>query len=588
MLREDRADGSIILRSRYEIGPVARCTGDWLDLWAAEAPDRVFLAERAGAGWREVTYGVALQHVKAIARHLLARDLGPERPIMILSGNGVDHGLLTLAAQYVGIPTVPVAEQYSLIPAAHARLSYAARLTTPGLVFAADGGQYADALALDVFAGVEKLTSAAGPVGTTPFADLLVETSTDIGPAAAAVGPETLAKVLFTSGSTSDPKGVLTTQRMLTTNQAQIATCLPFLRERPPCIVDWLPWNHTFGGSYNFNLMLANGGSLYIDDGKPAPGLMDRTLENLALKSATISFNVPVGFAQLVAAMEADAALRETYFANLDMIFYAGASLPRATWDALAQMAREIGGKTPLITTSWGLTETAPGAMLSHQQSDDPSVIGVPMPALDVKLVPVDVNRFDVRVRGDSITKGYLRNAAKTQEAFDDEGFFLTDDAMGFVDPSDVSKGMAFDGRLSEDFKLSSGTWVQTAALRLSLLGALAPFAQDAVITGADRDALGVLIIPNRAAITARGWHVREQDGLLRSASLEQALTTQLAAHAAAATGSATRISRALVLANPPVMAEGEATAKGNINFPGFLPPARTWLSVFMVRMATG
>ncbi|MGJ8615413.1 MAG: feruloyl-CoA synthase [Sulfitobacter sp.] len=560
VLREDRADGTVLLRSRYPLEPVvARCSGDWLHHWAEKTPDQVFLAERSGDGWREVTYQETLTQVQAIAGHLLSRDLGPWRPIMILSGNSVDHGLLTLAAQYVGIPTVPVAEQYSLIPAAHTRLEYAVRLVKPGLVFADDAARYSDALALDVFKDVE--------VVSTGFSDFLKPTATDIATAFESVTHDTLAKILLTSGSTSDPKGVLTTMGMMTTNQAQIAACLPFVQARPPRIVDWLPWNHVFGGSHNFNLMLANGGSLYIDDGKPAPGLFGRTLENLADKSATISFNVPVGFAQLVTALERDKTLRETYFADLDMIFYAGASLPQDTWAALERLALDTCGQLPLITSSWGLTETAPAALISHEPAKGAGIVGVPMPGVTVKLVPEADGRFDVRVKGANITSGYLNDAAKTRAAFDEEGFFITDDAMGFVDPDDANKGLRFEGRLSEDFKLMTGTWVRAANVRLALLAALAPFAQDVVITGQGRDAIGALIVPNRAVIAAQGWEVMEQNGVLYCDPLNEILVGRLEALAAGATGSAARVTCALVMSEPPAMARGEATAKGNINF---------------------
>lgn len=569
--RRQRSDGAILLTSDHDLGPVARCTGEWLDHWAQATPDAVFLAERHGNGWREVTYAQAQTQVQAIASHLINRDLGPDRPVMILSGNGVDHGLLTLAAQYVGIPTVPLAEQYALIPAAHHRLIHAALLVGPGMVFAADATQYAAALALDVFEGVEVVSAAPAQPGQTDFADLLRPTGADVDRRARAVGPDTLAKILLTSGSTSDPKGVLTTQRMMTTNQAQVAACLPFVTARPPCIVDWLPWNHVFGGSYNFNLMLANGGALYIDDGKPAPGLFDRTLENLSRKSGTISFNVPIGFAQLVTALQKDAALRDTYFAELDMIFYAGASLPQETWSALEQLAQASGRPLPLITTSWGLTETAPGALIGHEPAKGAGIVGVPMPGIEVKLIPDETGRCDVRVKGDSITKGYLGDPDTTADAFDEEGFFISGDAMRFVDPEDPDKGLRFDGRMSEDFKLSTGNWVLAANLRLDLLAALAPFAQDIVVTGQGRDTVGVLILPNRAAIAAQGWEVAEKDGLLICPALHDIISARLRDHNLTAPGRAGQIAQAMILSEPASMADGEATAKGNINFPRFL-----------------
>lgn len=570
VLREDRADGAIVLRSAYDHGPVARCTGDWLDHWADATPDALFLAELSGVGWREVTYGAARDMVRAIAGQLLNRELGPDRPIMIISGNSIDHALLSLAAQYVGIPVVPVAEQYALIPAAHGRLIHAADIVRPGLVYASDAAQYAAALDLEVFAGVERLSSVPATSGATDLADLMRPDSSDVQAAADAVTPDTLAKILLTSGSTSDPKGVLTTQRMMTTNQAQVAACLPFLAKRPPRLVDWLPWNHTFGGSYNFNLVLANGGSMHLDDGKPATGLFDRTCQNLAEVSATISFNVPVGFAQLVTALKADKALRETYFADLDMIFYAGASLPQDIWTALEQLALDTCGQLPLITTSWGLTETAPGVMISHEPAKGAGLVGVPMPGCAVKLVPDGDGRFDVRVKGDNVTPGYLNNPAKTAEAFDAEGYFITGDAMQMVDPVDANRGLMFDGRISENFKLMTGTWVRASQLRLDVLAVLAPFAQDVVITGENRSEVGAMILPNRAAIAAQGWTPTEADGVITCGPLQEELGRRLSALADQPDQSI-HVSCALILSEPASMAEGEATAKGNINFPKFL-----------------
>lgn len=569
--REDRADGTVLLRSGYELGPVARCTGDWLEHWAAQTPQALFLAEPAGEGWRELRYGDALTQVRAIASHLLTRGLGPDRPVLVISGNSIDHALLSLAAQYVGVPVVPVAEQYALIPAAHPRLVHAAQMVRPGLVYALDATQYGAALTLEVFDGVEKLSSVPAGSGATAFADLMRPVAADVQGAFAAVTGDTLAKILLTSGSTSDPKGVLTTQGMMTTNQAQIRACLPFLGTRPPRLVDWLPWNHTFGGSYNFNLVLANGGSLYLDDGKPAPGLFDRTCRNLAEISATISFNVPVGFAQLVRALETDKALRETYFADLDMIFYAGASLPQDVWSALERLALDTCGQLPLITTSWGLTETAPGVLISHEPAKGAGLVGVPMPASAIKLVPQGEGRFDVRVKGDNVTRGYFDNPAKTAEAFDDEGYFITGDAMRLVDPDDVNRGLMFDGRISENFKLMTGTWVMATQLRLEVLAALAPFAQDVVITGEQRADIGALILPNRAAIAAQGWTLSDADGVLSCPPLQAELSKRLTALAASGTGRSSQVICALVLSEPASMAEGEATAKGNINFPKFL-----------------
>jgi feruloyl-CoA synthase len=569
--RTDRPDGTIILESGYDLGPVARCTGDWLHTWAAAAPDRVFLAERSGAGWRTVTYSQALEMVRAIAGHLLSRDLGPEKPILIISGNSVDHGLLSLAAQYVGVPTVPVAEQYSLIPAALPRLDYVAKLVKPGMVYASDGGTYSCAFGLDSLAGVEKLSSVPGDTGATDFNSFLTPSGSDVDAAFAKITPDTLAKILMTSGSTSDPKGVLTTQKMMTTNQAQLAQALPFVTARPPQLVDWLPWNHVFGGSHNFNLMLANGGSLYIDEGKPAAGMFDKTLANLREISGTISFNVPVGFAQLVTALKADKQLRERYFAQLDMIFYAGASLPQATWAELERLAMETRGKLPLINSSWGLTETAPAALLQHEPAKGAGIVGVPLPGVTVKLIPDDDGRCDVRVAGPTITKGYHDNPEKSAEAFDEEGFFVTGDAMRLIDPNDPARGLMFDGRMSEDFKLMTGTWVRAAQLRLDLLAALAPYVSDLVLTGQGREEVGMLLVPNHATIKAEGWQVSDDAGAMICPPLMEKIGAVMKELAAKTTGSASRVTGAILLTDLPSMGDGEVTAKGNLNFPKML-----------------
>ncbi|WP_370268740.1 feruloyl-CoA synthase [Nioella sp.] len=569
VIRTDREDGTILLASAHPLGPVVRRTGDWLHRWAGEAPDRVFLAERSGAGWRSESYAAALQKVRALAASLLARGLGADTPILILSGNGVDHGLLALAGQYAGIPTVPVAEQYSLIHGAHGRLRHAVELVRPAMAYTIDAQQYGEALDLDCFDGIEIVASHPhGRPGVTAFETLLQgDGSVDLDAAFDAVTPDTVAKILMTSGSTSSPKGVLTTQGMMCVNQAQLAAAMPFLGERPPRIVDWLPWNHVFGGSHNFNMMLASGGTLYIDDGKPVPGLFERTVENLGLVTGTLSFNVPVGYGMLLKALKADAALRRRFFEDLDLVFYAGASLPQEIWQGFEAMAMEIKGEVPLITTSWGLTETAPAVMLQHEPIDRSGVVGVPLPGSEIKLLPDADLRCEVRVKGPNVMPGYYEAPDKTAEAFDEEGFFLTGDAMVFVDPGDADKGMKFDGRISEDFKLLTGTWVRAAQLRIDMLACLSPLAADLVITGADRTEIGVMIFPNMAELRAEGFSNAEQGGALSDPMLLGEIHRRLAERAREVSGSSTRVARAIVLAEPPSMPEGEMTAKGNLNF---------------------
>ncbi|WP_417207286.1 feruloyl-CoA synthase [Antarctobacter sp.] len=562
--REDRADGTILLRSGHAMTAPATRTGDWLDHWSEITPHAVFLAERSGGGWREVTYGEARDAVRLIAASLLARGMNADTPILILSGNGVDHGLLTLAAQYVGVPTVPLAEQYALIPGAWPQLEHCAQLVKPAMVFADDGARFATALAHDLFDGVERVVARNPQAGETELAAMLrAGDGLAVAAAALQVGPETVAKYLMTSGSTSHPKGVITTQAMMCANQAQIADALPFLRERAPRIVDWLPWNHVFGGSHNFNMMLANGGALYIDGGKPIPAKIAETIENNRLMNGTMAFNVPVGFAMLRNALKADADLRRQYFEDLDMLFYAGASLPQDVWTDLEDMARAVRGEALLVNSSWGLTETAPACLIQHEPTTMSGIIGVPMTGVEVKLIPDADMRCEIRVRGPNIMPGYLNDPEKTAEAFDDEGFFLTGDAVKFVDEGDLTKGMRFDGRISEDFKLLTGTWVRAATLRLELMIEYAPLVQDIVVCGADRAEVGLMIFPSAEALALAGD--TKDGGALMSAALRAALAAKLALRTGH--GSAARITRVIVLAEPPSLGDGEITAKGNLNY---------------------
>lgn len=559
---ESRDDGTLILSSGLELGPVVDKTTDWLHRWAVEAPDRVFLAERDGKGWRTVTYAQTLDMVRRIAASLLARGMGPETPVVVMSGPSVNHGLLVLATQYIGMPLVPLAEQYALIPEAHSRLLYAVEKTSPAMVFAEDGKAFGAALALPELAGLDKIVAHSGAAGTIAFDELLKgEPDAALDAANAKVGPETLAKILFTSGSTSMPKGVPQTQGMMCVNQAQYQAVFPFLEDHPPVMVDWMPWNHVFGGSSDFNMTLANGGSMYLDNGKPVKGLFERTLENQKSVSATMSLNVPIAYAMLVEAMREDAELRANFFDGLDMIFYAGASLPADVWAALEEMALAETGRIPMMTSSWGLTETAPMAVIHYQGGAESGHIGVPAPLLEAKLIPESPGRYEIRVRGPNVMSGYYNDPAKTAEAFDDEGFFITNDAVRFVDEEDRAKGVRFDGRISEDFKLQTGTWVQAGNLRLEAMAALSGLVQDVVITGADKREIGIMIFPP----AARG--LKGEDGTIRDAGYLAEISEKLSELAAKATGSASRIKRAIVLAEPPHVGDGEITAKGSLNY---------------------
>ncbi|MFV0513488.1 MAG: feruloyl-CoA synthase [Jhaorihella sp.] len=560
--RQQRDDGTVILGSGLDLGPVARCSGEWLHRWAEESPDRVFLAERSGAGWRKATYGEMLEQVRAVAAALLERGFGPGRTIVALSGPGIDHAILTLAAQYVGAPIVPLAEQYSLITEAHSRLLYAVNKVRPAMIYASDGDRFAAALALPELAGIEQLVSRGAGPNQTRFESLLSgRAGPDVDAAHAAVGPDTMAKILFTSGSTSMPKGVPQTQRMMCVNQAQYLACLPMLGARPPVMVDWLPWNHVFASSSNFNMILSNGGTLYLDDGKPVKALFERTLENLAMQGATLSCNVPIAYALLIAAMRDNADLRRTFFADLDLIFYAGASLPQDVWTALEDMALEETGRVPMMTSSWGMTETAPAAILHYQGGASTGMIGVPLPELETKLVPDQPGRYELRVRGPNIMPEYFEDAERTAESFDEEGFFVTGDAVRFADPDDITRGVRFDGRVAEDFKLMTGIWVHASALRLAALATLGGLVQDVVVTGDGRADLGLLIFPNPARVQAGAGQA-----VIDDTDYCAEIVTRLRDLASHATGSSSRIVRALVLAEPPSVGDGEITAKGSLN----------------------
>jgi len=564
-LAEARPDGSVILSCGFGLGPVAPTTLHWLDRWSEEAPSRTFLAERSGPGWREVPYGEAAGLVMALATGLLARGIRPGDRIVALSGPSVDHGILTLAAQSIGAVTVPLAEQYALIPDAAPRLTYCLSKVTPKMVYAHDGVAFARALDHELLAGAMKLVSAGAGPGMLSFDELLDETrEAEVYAIRDHLGPDTLAKILFTSGSTSEPKGVPQTQGMMTVNQAQYLACLPMLGERAHKLLSWLPWNHVFAGSSDFNMALSNGGSLYLDDGKPTAGHFGRTLENLAMHPPTLQLDVPVAHAMAMEALKKDAELRRAYFTDLDLFFYAGAALPHDVWDAFEAMSREVTGDIPMMISSWGMTETAPMALIYHEKGAKSGMIGVPAPGLRAKLLPLGGERFELRVTGPNVIDGYYEDPVRTAESFDEEGFFVTGDAVHLVNPEDPSRGLVFDGRLTEDFKLITGTFVHATMLRNRLLTALGPLVQDVVVVGEGRGQVGLIVFP--AAARFPGGLTDDGAGALNDAGYSAELQAVLGHHAAKATGSSMRIARAIVCAAPPSVGDGEITPKGSIN----------------------
>jgi feruloyl-CoA synthase len=533
---EKRADGTMLLRSPQKLGPYARCVTEWLVQWSDKAPDRVFLAERKADGWRKLTYRETYGAVRRIAQALLDRGLGPERPVAILSDNSIDHALLVLGAMHVGIPAAPISPAYSLMSKDFGKLKYIFDLIQPGLVYAADPQKFAPALAA---VGAQSV-SVAELLETNPGSTQEREFTK--------VAPESVAKILFTSGSTGIPKGVVNTHKMLCANQQMLAQAWPFVEDQPPVVVDWLPWNHTFGGNHNFNMVLRNGGTLYVDGGKPVPGLVETTARNLKEVPSTIYFNVPRGYDLLLPFLEKDAELREAFFRDLQALFYAAAALPQNLWDRLKKLKPDV-----TMLSAWGSTETSPLATSVHFRMERPGVIGLPVPGCELKLVPA-AGKMEVRVRGENVTPGYHRRDDLTRAAFDEEGFYRIGDAVKLADAADPSKGIVFDGRVAEDFKLSTGTWVNVGAVRVRLIAAADPLIQDAVITGHDRDEVGALVFlapgtkdMSHAAVTSR------LAGVLQRLSDEGG-------------GSAATPRRLLIMSEAPSIDANEITDKGYMN----------------------
>ena len=569
---ETLPDGSLVIRSARRLGAIPRAVGVWLEKWAAEAPDRVFLAARDEAGgWRRLTYRQAERDARAIGQALLERGLSPAKPILILADNGLDHALLVLGALHVGVPVAPVSTAYARLSRDFAKLRYIYDLVDPELIYVDDAERFADALTA-IGASRREIVASRGHlpgVALTPFHSLTASTPTSAVVAAfAQVGPETVAKILFTSGSTGQPKGVINTQRMLCVNQESAAATWPFLEQHPPVIVDWLPWNHTFGANHNFNMMLRNGGTLYIDEGKPLPGLIGRTIANLREISPTVVFNVPRGYAALLEHLETDAGLCQTFFSRLDMLLYAAAALPQSLWDRLQKLGLQVRGRQLPFVSSWGLTETAPIATSVHWPLDRPGNIGVPVPGVEVRLVPVG-EKLEVRVKGDNVTPGYFKNPEQSRQAWDEGGWFKTGDAVRLADPANPAAGLVFDGRTAENFKLSSGTWVNVGTLRTAVIAAAAPVIEDAVITGHDRDEVGLLIFPSLAGIRALTPHLGADATLpqmLADRQVRDAVARGLAQHNAQARGSSMRVGRCLLLVEPPSIDASEITDKGYLN----------------------
>jgi len=567
---EPRSDGTQVLRSTEPLQAYPQRLSDRLAHWAGEAPDRTFVARRGADGqWECITYAQMLDRAQRIGQSLLQRGLSVDRPLAILSENDLEHLTLAMAAMWVGVPYAPISSAYSLVSGDFAKLRFILSTLTPGMVFASNPA-YARALTTVVAPDAEIVLTRGSLEGraTTSFSTLLSATpGPETAAAHEATGPDTIAKFLFTSGSTKDPKGVVNTNRMLCASQQMLRQVLAFVADEPPVLVDWLPWNHTFGGNHNVGIVLYNGGTLYIDDGKPTPKGIAETLRNLREISPTIYFNVPKGFEEIAGAMDDDKTLRETLFRHVKAFMFAGAGLSQSVWDRLDHHAERTIGERVRMITGLGMTETAPSCTFAVGTDVKAGWIGLPVPGVEVKLVPL-ADKTEIRFRGPNVMPGYWRAPQQTADAFDEEGYYRTGDAVRFVDASEPDRGLMFDGRLAEDFKLSTGTFVHVGALRSKIAALGAPLVADSVIAGLNHDDISVLLIP-------RLDECRKRAGLAASVEPGEVLANPLVRDFfqrlvdrlwKEGTGSANRVARAHVLKDAPSLETGEMTDKGSIN----------------------
>ncbi len=572
VVAEHRADGIILLRSPQALGTYPDKLTERLEFWAAETPTQAFIAQRDKNGdWRAITYEQALEFARRIGQSLLERNLSADRPIVILSGNDIEHALLALAALYVGIPHAPISPAYSLMSGDFGKLRSIINLLTPGMVFACDGNQFAKAIRAVVADDVEIVVTRNTPDGqrATRFADLTKPTpASAVDAAHNAVGPDTIAKFLFTSGSTGVPKCVINTQRMWCANQVMIRQSLSYFADEPPVIVDWAPWHHTAGGNHDVGLVLYNGGTFYIDEGKPLPGAIEETVKNLREVAPTWYFTVPKGYEALLPFLRSDAELRRNFFSRLKLFWFAGAGIAQHVFDEIQELAVETCGERILFLTGFGSTETAPFALARTWHAENAANMGLPGAGMDLKLVPNE-GKLEARVRGPNITPGYWRQPEFTEKAFDEEGFYRLGDAFKFADENDPRQGLLFDGRIAEDFKLSTGTWVNVGPLRAGFVDHFAPYVRDVVLAGADRNEIGALVFPDLAACRKLAPDLPADaaaETVLNDKRVREHFTGRLMQLAKANSGSSARITRALLMVEPPSLDKGEMTDKGSIN----------------------
>jgi feruloyl-CoA synthase len=568
---ERRDDGIIYLRPKASLGDYPVRITDRLHHWARLEPNRIFMAERAAdGGWRTINYAQLLSSARRIASALLVRGLSAEKPVVILSGNSIDHALIAFGAFYAGIPFCPVSPAYSLVSRDYSKLDYLMKLLTPGLVFADDADKFADAILHNAPGDTEIVVSRGEIQGLslTTLAELqAVPESPRLDAVHDAIGPDTIAKFLLTSGSTGNPKAVINTQRMICANQVMLRETLAFLKDEPPVIVDWLPWNHTFGGNHNIGLTLYNGGSMYLDEGKPMPGGIEETVRNLREISPTVYFNVPKGYESLLPYLRDDQALRQKFFHRLHAMFFSGAALSPYVWNSLDELAvQEKGYRVPMLT-GLGATETSPFFMSVKPETSRSGHVGLPVLGNDAKLVPNN-GKLEVRARGPNVTPGYWRQPDLTKAAFDEEGFYKFGDALKLAVAGDFDAGFDFDGRIAEDFKLASGTWVSVGPLRARLVAACAPLVRDVVIAGINRDEISALVVLDLDGCRLINPSLPPGDiaAAASDVKIHAAFVERFKKFLASSTGSSNRVKRAVLLDTPLSIDRGEVTDKGSIN----------------------
>lgn len=555
--RIDMANGGFILANPEALGEVTRCVGEWLEYWARHTPNALFIAERGTNGeWVKMTYAEVRQQVGGLAQALLDLGIGPQAPVVCLSDAGIDQALLMLAALHIGRPFSTVSSAYSRLAKDLTKIAGILRELAPGAVYASDGGLYAPAIRASALKCPVIVGANSDQVEGSVLLEALLRTQETpaVMDVFAHIEPHTHAKYLLTSGSTGSPKVVINTHRMLCANQKQIQQAWPFLREEKPILVSWLPWSHTFGTNYNFNMVLSNGGSFYFDDGRPVPGQMEKSVRNLREVQPNLFLNVPRAFDALLTFIEQDPAVARDVFGRLRAVFYAGAALPQSTWDRFERAAQKVVGRKVMFSSSLGSTETAPVATFVHWLSDSPRCIGLPVAGTSIKFLP-NGDKLEMRIRGPQVFSGYLNNPEKSAEAFDEDGYYKIGDAGCLIDESRPERGIAFNGRVAEDFKLTTGTWVSVGMLRVKAVTALAPYAQDVVVTGHDRDEVGLLIFPSQDAgsLSPGALQAHVRDGLRRLKS-------------EGGSGSSQSPTRALLLEEPPCVESGEITDKGYLN----------------------